>query len=262
MSHFSSCISNAKRQSRKSGFTLLELLIAIAIFSLLAAGCYRLFKSVSSTHEVTLALFEQSSEMQRALAILNTDLSQMAMRPIRNEFGDYEAAVTTNAQNALVTFTRHGWRNYTNAKRSELQRVSYAYDGGRLLRRYWETLDRAPDTPYREQVLLDNIQGFSLRFRDNKKRWHSSWPPASDKQSERLKMVPAAVEYTILHPRLGSVQQFLAGVSFRENEKKVSLPQYPAGNSGEGSQTQPDGGQATPFGNGSIISVPLYPEDD
>ena len=243
-------------QTKESGFTLLELLIAIAIFSLLAAGCYRLFKSVSGTHEVTSALFEQSGEMQRALVILKTDLSQIAARPIRNEFGDHEAAVTTTNPKTLVTFTRHGWRNHTNTRRSELQRVSYAFDGGRLFRRYWETLDRAPDTPHREQVLLDNIQGFTLKYRDNKKRWHDNWPPTSDKQSERLKILPTAVEYTILHPKLGSVKQLVVGTTFKEDEKKVPL--QPLGGS-DGNGGQPRSGNVSGSGEGDFAPIPLYP---
>ena len=251
-------------RSRYSGFTLLELLIAIAIFGLLAAGCYRLFKSVSNTHEVTSGLWAQSGELQRAMAILQSDLSQLAIRPIRNNFGDHEPALTTSAQSSLVAFTRHGWRNHIGAKRSELQRVSYVFDSGRLLRRYWETLDRAPDTPYREQVLLDNIQGFTLKFRDHKKRWHESWPPVSDKQSERMKILPAAVEYTILHGKQGSLSQLVAAVSFKEEEKKTQPASGAEGNnnSSSGNPAQPGFGNGIPPAGAPDGSVPLYPEDD
>ncbi|WP_281647530.1 type II secretion system minor pseudopilin GspJ [Parendozoicomonas sp. Alg238-R29] len=247
------------RQLRNAGFTLLELLIAIAIFGLLAAGCYRLFKSVSSTHEVASAIWRQNSELQRSLAIIQKDFSQLAIRPIRNEFGDREPALTTALQKTLVTFTHHGWRNHTGAKRSELQRVSYVFDSGRLLRRYWETLDRAPDTPYREQVLMDNIQGFTLRFRDEKKRWHESWPPVSDKQSERLKVLPSAVEYTILHEKVGSVKQLVAAVTYKEEEKKATPStddnkQSPQNQRPSNSNNRP--GES--LGGG----VPIYPGDE
>ncbi len=227
--------NSSPKKPKMRGFTLLELLIAVAIFSLLATACYRLFKSVSRTHEVTTALWQQNGELQRSLLILYKDFSQMTMRPIRNEFGDKESSVMTS-RDALVTFTRGGWRNFTGARRSELQRVRYVLKGGQLLRRYWETLDRAPNTPYKEQVLMDGVQSFTFKFRDDKKQWHQSWPPVSEKESERLVAVPTAVEFTLVHQRLGNIQQLIPGVTYKFKPKKPK-PNDGQGGSGQGAQS-------------------------
>ncbi|CAM3634961.1 type II secretion system minor pseudopilin GspJ [Parendozoicomonas haliclonae] len=243
-------------RGRGAGFTLLELLIAVAIFSLLATACYRLFKSVSRTHEVSSALWEQNGDIQRALLILNKDFAQLIPRPIRNEFGDKEASLVA-ASNGNVVMSKAGWRNFTGEKRSNLQRVGYRVDGGRLIRRYWNTMDRAPDTPYVEQVVLDNVQGFVLRFRDEKKRWQNSWPPSSDKQSERLLMLPSAVEYTIEHQRLGKVQQLVVGPGFVFKEQEAKPP---APGPQSGPQSGPDGRPAPPSGDEtSSGDATIYP---
>ncbi len=217
----------------QNGFTLLELLIAVAIFALLSAGCYRIFRAVTGTSEVTTAIWEGTGELQKALLIIQKDFQQLAIRPVRNEFGDQEPAF--RADNGQIRFTRHGWRNFTGAPRSDLQRVRYLFDGGRLLRHYWQTLDRAPDTPHQEQVVLDNLQNFSVKFRDDKKRWHSSWPPASDKQSERLKILPSAVEVTLIHDRLGQQQLLIPGMIYKHQEKKAENKKAQGGQRNGGS---------------------------
>ena len=194
------------------GLTLLELLIAIAIFSLLSVGSYRILKGVTETHRVAGRLWSDNNEMQRALLLLQKDLLQVALRPIRNEFGDQEPAL--KADGRQLTFTRHGWRNFTQSSRSNLQRVSYLFDSGRLLRRYWTALDRAPDSPYREQVVLDSLNHFSVRFRDSRLRWHQSWPPRGVPQSIRMGYLPQAFEVTFDHPRFGPVVQIVPGPTF------------------------------------------------
>ena len=145
------------------GFTLLELLIAIAIFGLLSSACFQLFRSVSRASEVTASIWQETDAMQRTMLLLRKDFSQLADRPIRNEYGDYEAALIVD-RNATIQYTRQGWRNFTGAKRSDLQRVRYQFDGQTLRRDYWDVLDRAQDSRSREQIVNDNLTGFSIRL--------------------------------------------------------------------------------------------------
>lgn len=201
---------------KNSGFTLLELLIAISIFSFLATGCYRLFSSVTKTYETTSRLWQENNAIQRALLVMNKDFSQIAPRPIRNDFGDREMAFV--ASDGEVVFTRGGWRNFLNEPRSNLQRIGYRLEGGQLLRRSWPTLDRAPESEYSEQVLLDNVQDFTITFLDSRKVWHKSWPPESENQSERFVQIPAAMAYTIIHEGQGEISQLVPGSSYAPND--------------------------------------------
>ncbi len=197
---------------KSTGFTLLELLIAIAIFSFLAAGCYQLFHSVARTHETTARLWQDNNALQRALLIMNKDFAQTTARPIRDEYGDREMAFVANDSEAILT--HGGWRNFLNAPRSDLQRVSYRLEGGQLLRRYWSVLDRDVETPYQEQVLLDGVEKFNLRFLDHKKVWHDVWPPDGGTQAQRLVQIPAAISYTVVHERMGEISQLVTGSTY------------------------------------------------
>ena len=94
------------------GFTLLELLIAIAIFALLGLGTYRMLDSVLQTDRVTRDHELQLRELVRAMAAFERDVLQVQARPTRDPFGDPRAALLgEDLDNPALELTRSGWRN-------------------------------------------------------------------------------------------------------------------------------------------------------
>ena len=183
----------------------------MAVFSVLAVGSYNLLRSVRATYEAADASWVRLDSLQRTLVTVQKDFSQLAMRPIRNGAGEREAALVAAGPDK-VTFTRYGWRNFTRAPRSDLQRVRYVFKGGELLRQYQTALDPAIEEPWREQRLQDNLKGFAFRFMDEKKAWHSTWPPVGARQKERFHMLPFAIEVKLEHEDLGAITQRIPGV--------------------------------------------------
>lgn len=140
------------------GFTLLELLIAIAIFALLALATYRMFDSVMQTDQATRVQEQRMRELVRAMGALERDLTQAVERPVRDELGDNRGAFLSEGENdQIVEFTRGGWRNPLGQARSRLQRVRWSLSGETLERRYWLVLDRAQDSKPRVQQVLDGV---------------------------------------------------------------------------------------------------------
>ncbi len=219
---------------RSGGFTLLELLIAIAIFALIATASYRLLKSVTQMQESSIAVWENVGVMQRARLILEKDLLQLAMRPIKDEFGQRQSALVSGQDGKLLEFTRAGWRNITGEQRSNLQRVSYELsDEHQLVRRYWPVLDRGISLEPKSQVLIEDVDAIRFRFRDSRKRWHKTWPPQSEKQSLRPYMLPALVEVVIERPEYGYIRMQLPGVSYEPQLQTEQTPPSP-NNGGSG----------------------------
>ena len=88
--------------NRWRGFTLLELLIAIAIFSIIASFAYAGLNVVLDTKQQTDEHLEALSTMQLGLHLLQMDIEQTVDRPIRNEYGDSEPALRSGGQSELL----------------------------------------------------------------------------------------------------------------------------------------------------------------
>lgn len=199
-----------------SGFTLLELLIAIALFALLGLATYRMLESVLRSDEVIRAQELQLRELGRAVWRLEQDLVQAVPRPVRDGYGDEQNAFVGQLSGfeggATLELTRSGWRNPTGLRRSNLQRVSWHLAGDTLERQYWTVLDRDVDSEPRVQRVLDKVTGLRLRYLDAENRWHEEWPPfdfGRGNPAEEARRMPVAVEASFDHQRYGTITRLL-----------------------------------------------------
>ena len=192
------------------GFTLLELLIAIAIFALLGLGTYRMLDSVLQTDKVTRSHEAQLRELVRAMAAFERDLLQVQARPVRDPFGDPRAALLAEAgDDGALELSRSGWRNPLAQPRASLQRVRWQRSGEQWQRLYWTVLDQAQDSQPQVQQALDGVTALQLRYRDAKGVWHDSWPPESGPGEDGLTRLPQALELLLEHRRYGQLRRLL-----------------------------------------------------
>ena len=171
------------------GFTLVEMMVALFIFSLLSVAGVALLRGAVNSNEVTDAKLGDMARMQRLVSLMEADLSQAVPRPYRDESGERAAAFaseTGNSERGFLSFTRSGQSNINNKPRSNMQRVTYRLDEGRLHRYQYEMTDGGSISE--PAILLDDINGLELRFRDKRGQWVSNW------QTERFSDLPRAVE--------------------------------------------------------------------
>ncbi|MDH1261650.1 type II secretion system minor pseudopilin GspJ [Pseudomonas sp. GD03944] len=196
--------------STSRGFTLLELLIAIAIFALLALGTYRMLDSVLRTDSTTRAHEQQLRELVRAMGAFERDLAQVVVRPVRDPFGDARAALLGDEEGgSAIEWTRSGWRNPQGSPRANLQRVRWQLSGEQWQRRYWSVLDQAQDTQPQVQQALDGVTRVQLRYLDEEGSWLPAWPPQGRTEDEALEDLPRAVELVLEHRRYGELRRVL-----------------------------------------------------
>ncbi|KZX77502.1 hypothetical protein A3715_01720 [Oleiphilus sp. HI0009] len=245
------------RMRRSHGFTLLEVLIAISITALIGLGAWQLLNTAIRTYELGQESLESLSQLQRAQLLIARDFQQVVPRAIRDEYGDYSAALLSGDEFDVVELTRVGWRNPIQEERSDTQRVAYSIDDGDLIRRYWKVLDRAQDSEAISRRLLSDVESFSVRYLNDSDAWVDEWPPqefeVDDSELDNMRrfvVLPKAVEINLSHPRYGNISRLFQLPNYLEN----TLIDSQSGNGGQGenSDDQNAGGdQGNSDGTGS-----------
>lgn len=191
-------LKNNHYQPITRGFTLLELLIAIAVFAIMSVMAYGGLSSVILNSSQTEKELEKIQKVQRAIFTITRDLTQITNRNIRDEFGNTQPHLDTGGNiDYLVEFTRSGRRNPAKLIRSNLLRVAYKHEDEKLIRIFWSQLDRTQDVEPYEDVLLENVTLAELRYLDDTNEWHTQWPPLSATTSTTAIDNPKAIELKV-----------------------------------------------------------------
>ena len=203
-----------------SGFTLVEVLVAMAITALISVMAYTGLSSALSGAESMRAAATRAHEINQALSMLSRDLRQVVNRPVVDELGQLSPAFSGGelASDALV-LTRAGWHNSTGAPRSALQRVRWWLEDDQLWRGYFPVLDRTAGTEAVETTVLDDIERFEVRFLPalsvlesdrndviDRRNWQDNWI-IDFSQPGQLPAPPAAVEVVMEVVGLGEVRR-------------------------------------------------------
>lgn len=176
-------------RTSEAGFTLVELLVALAIFALISVAGVMLLRSGSDTQLTVKGRLEDLSRTNRLYNAMEGDLAQAIARPVRDQSGQPVPAFTENdagTPSALFGFVRAGWSNFDEAPRAGLQRVAYVLEDGALKRISWPMLDGAAPTD--AATLVENVSAAQLQYRDERGEWRSDWT-ATDANA-----LPRAVE--------------------------------------------------------------------
>ena len=150
------------------GFTLLEVLVAMAITAVIAVLAYVSLSTVIAGVDSVRLEAEKITTMNRAFQVLARDIRQVVNRPIVDEFGGRESALEGGPlARQMLALTRAGWHNSVDLPRSTLQRVAYYLEEDRLIRASWSVLDRSSSSEPREVTLLEGVESFDLLFLDD-----------------------------------------------------------------------------------------------
>jgi len=191
MKHFST--------HKLAGFTLLELLVAVAVFAILSSMAYGGLRNVIDNSQQTELSMQRLQQVQLAMLKISRDFTQLSQRNIRDEYGNPNNYIMAGeGGDVFIEFSRGGRRNPAQLQRSHLQRVAYKLEENTLSRLHWPHLDRTQEMQAYESVLLEDVENASIRFLDNSNEWHNEWPPLSATgQPGDAAVALSAIEFTL-----------------------------------------------------------------
>lgn len=199
---------------RARGFTLVEVMVAMAIFAVLSVGVYRVLSSMVDTQTRVTEHADNLRAMQVAMRLLSQDLEQVAMRDIRLPNDDREPAFAHRLNDYDLVFTTKGLSNPLLARRSNLQRIAYVLESSKDARdektwwRYvWTELDRLDRAEPVKQKLLSGIDDWRFEFQDSKGDWQRDWPENKSDDKQRIRDLPVAVRVEIKMVKQGTISR-------------------------------------------------------
>lgn len=150
------------------GFTLVEMIVALLIFAILAGAGVTLLRAAVNTQEAVGEALADLGAAARLRALLSADLAQAVVRPIDGAPAGFAG---TGSELRLV-------RTFEPAERvagsSGLQAIRWQVQGGNLVRQSI-TPTGSPTGP--AAILARDVAAVSLRYRAADGGWRSLWAP-------------------------------------------------------------------------------------
>jgi len=187
------------KSSLQRGFTLLEVLIAVAIFTVVGAMAMGGYNELYGQSLIVDENMNRVRSVQTAVMRMSQDFAELEPRPVREPVGDgNQPALSADGRSLdIVSLTRSGWSNSAGLQRSTLQRVTYRLEDDKLYRDQWAVLDRTLATEPLTTLLVERVRSVELRFLDANRAWREAWPVDRNTGLAGQRARPLAVEFTI-----------------------------------------------------------------
>lgn len=180
---------------KMAGFTLLEIMVALAVFAILAtitsSAMYYAFNTKARVTEHANRL----NELQLALNLIERDTEQIVKRSVRS--GETLVIPAFVGKPEFVELTRGGINNpFAREKRSTLSRIALLCQQDQLIRRSWNSLDTTKRSLFKDKVLLHHLNKCQFAYLDQNLQVLSEWRPAV-RQNQHKSAMPKAIQLNL-----------------------------------------------------------------
>ena len=176
------------------GFTLIEILVALTIFAIIASITSSTLYYAFNTRQRVNEQSERLGELQIAISLFAQDTRQIVERAIRGD--EMQMYPIFSGQNDYLEFTRGGFSNPDSAKkRSHLTRIAYVCEGNALKRKTWATLDPVKRAQVESsQILLKNLKTCQFEYLNQTLQVFSEWRTDAVNQNQIREPLPQAIK--------------------------------------------------------------------
>ncbi len=210
---------------RQHAFTLIELLIALAIFAIMAVMSYRTLDTLFQTRSQLNTEAAKLRDVALLFARLDDDFASLLDRRARtvdNLLDDSLrlTALLPGANDATLVFTRSGFAG-SSGESAAPQRIGYRLREGKLELLIWPSLDAAPRTAPQAHVALSDIRDARWRALDRAGNWQNVWRTTPVGDSIRPGAYPLALELVLT---LASGEEYRRVFALRERSADAPGP--------------------------------------
>jgi general secretion pathway protein J len=183
---------------RQRGFTLLEIIVALAIFAILSTLAYRALSALIQTREQVMQETRKWREVMLFFSHVEQNLRQHVGRTARDAQGESRAEwigrINLASQDeARLEFSRLGAADRTGFL-ADTRRIGYRLKSGTIEEMIWPAMDVAPNSEPTTYPVLGNVKRMDLHYLVAEgNRWVDEWPL----QEAKALPCPAAVEMIV-----------------------------------------------------------------
>ncbi len=196
---------------RAKGFTLIEVLVSMAVFAVMTILAYMSLGQTLSNADMLTERMDRLQAIQRTMRYLSNDLTAASPRPVRDELGQgYSPAVMVSAANDFALAVTHGgWTNPAGLPRSTQQRSVYLLEDGKLFRVYYNVLDSTYSNNAISTEILDGVERLEFRLMQDNGQETNQWPPLGAQGPSAETMRPRAVEIILTLEGEGEIRRII-----------------------------------------------------
>lgn len=191
----------------ESGFTLIEVLLAVSLIAMMATVVFGSLYVTISAIDTARAKSADEQIVRSTLRLMIDELSVSVSRPTGPWMG-INGLYDGRPADSVAFLTMGQFRGAESAKDTELVRIVYTREGDRLLRFVRRNLYGLTDESVEQIELATKVKGFNVRYFDGKSNlWLDEWTGRGNESPKAI-----LLELTLLQEKaeLQTVRQWVA----------------------------------------------------